>query len=546
MATLDPKKLFFDDQDIASLDVREVYNNFIKDIDTYRSHFNVMNGPLQDTLKKETIDSIISNTDITTGDYQESRCHTFYRMVGFPVVSSSGELYSPGYSRTVNLSSDKLNNHIKIANNLDPDVKDASRDRELRQAQISGIFAKQDINATALTVATQFIRNLDYLDVNKSISISNQSYIIEQRDNVNKILVDDSGNSPTVSYKNTKGKFALNQHILRPFIVDPRIDFTVIPAKNIICAPFLEDKSKTMLRPDVYLARPYIEKVLSLRCNISNKNTSTGDYVDNLISLINQDNVDAVLANNLDMLKNSNSKIELIIFAKLIKILRATTTRLYQATIKIREISTGIDGINWFPIPNVRGPEFGSKLRDITSAEDKNDKKIEKEIRDSLRKKIIDEINFDVGLGDATVGNFAFSGTNDIIFGQFSNVSKLYDQQIKKLKNNREQLGKEANTAISDIEIITGEVSGLGLIDIITINSALWIMDKAALLSLIDDDAFTRMYARPELQSEEVKARKTSGPAMDGNAALAEFELRISEISSLAQKFYDGNKSNIF
>ena len=67
------------------------------------------------------------------------------------------------------------------------------------------------------------------------------------------------------------------------------------------------------------------------------------------------------------------------------------------------------------------------------------------------------------------------------------------DSQLKDLIDQKNDLANKAFKAMGDIEIISGEVSGLGLLDILAIYTALWAMDEQALISMLDDQSFNRL-----------------------------------------------------
>ena len=95
-----------------------------------------------------------------------------------------------------------------------------------------------------------------------------------------------------------------------------------------------------------------------------------------------------------------------------------------------------------------------------------------------------------------------------------------------------------AETALKTIEIIMGEFSGLGLADILAIYTALWTIDLDALVSMLDDEAFDRMYQFfPQLHCPNVVARAVSGtPVLDIITVLNQFEQKVKEIYSIMDK----------
>src|SRR5260221_854893 len=149
MATT-PQPKFFDDQDIFDVDVDDLFNKFISPIDQIRSHFN----------------AIANNTqELNTPDYQESRFSAFYRMMGFPVVASVNNFYSPGFDPNLNMDKDSLSSYSNIANkvinNLDF-VRNQLDPRELNVEKIyKKAFATGGITSTAITIGSAFIRSFE-------------------------------------------------------------------------------------------------------------------------------------------------------------------------------------------------------------------------------------------------------------------------------------------------------------------------------------------------------------------------------------------------
>ena len=76
---------------------------------------------------------------------------------------------------------------------------------------------------------------------------------------------------------------------------------------------------------------------------------------------------------------------------------------------------------------------------------------------------------------------------------EIENISFTYSSVDEK--------GTKAVKALSNIEKIIGEGSGLGLIDVLAVYIALWSIDIGALVGLLDDRAYGRMLENnPELK----------------------------------------------
>ena len=80
-------------------DAVKSFTENIKNIDRLRSNINIDNNKdeLHNNLKdfiSGKIGTAVLSPETTP---QESRCHTFYRVVGFPIISKNNGIYNPGY-----------------------------------------------------------------------------------------------------------------------------------------------------------------------------------------------------------------------------------------------------------------------------------------------------------------------------------------------------------------------------------------------------------------------------------------------------------------
>lgn len=523
-----PQRPFFSTQDVVSPDVDLYYSKVIKDIDAFRSRFNGITTNLSRSISLKDLDAVFANNEMNSVPPQESRCHAFYRMVGFPVVAGDGvRLYSPGFDPDLNRDKDRIQKNLDIANSTLEKLKTILTERELYTKGSTNAFQNRDANATALAISAIYIRPFDkqFKQGVGPLEIDSQTVNVPDRKNVA------SDFSTDVAFS-TQSK-----HILKPFIVDPRIELTVTPAPNRICAPFLLDKTKTQLSQSTYLKRPYIERVMRVRFNNLNvlgqsNQGIVNQYVKDLISFVQtnsevtQPSLVEITANSLQSLHKS----EIMVFSKFIRIIEALVLELAKSFIEIDKIRKSM---NWKPIPSTNGPEFGSSLNEVDIS-DSNNKVIEKDIANLQMQKFLQETDFDIGLTSPDLGGFSFSNVDDIVFGSLKNVSQFYDKQLSTLNKRREELGNRANELLRRIEIITGEFSGLGLLDIIAIQAALWVIKPEALMGLIDDTAIARMQSDAKLKSELT----LPGSRLSPIEALTEFEKKLSEIYVLINAFY--------
>ena len=99
MAEKVPNQATVRDTQNFEIDIDKVYKDFISEIDSIRSIVNVSTPENESKLAKlneQTIAGIVNTLKVETYP-QESRCHAFYRIIGFPVINKSKDkMYNPG------------------------------------------------------------------------------------------------------------------------------------------------------------------------------------------------------------------------------------------------------------------------------------------------------------------------------------------------------------------------------------------------------------------------------------------------------------------
>jgi hypothetical protein len=517
----DPQDVFTDDQDIFNINIDDYFANFILPIDQIRSTTSATNPGAATTNSQEA---------------QESRLSAFYRMIGFPVVLSDGsDFYSPGFDPNLNTDVNSYQSVIKIAQTIFTDnvfISKQLNPRESKFLTYKAVWNNGGANAQAVMLGSLFIRSFDK-QFNDAVTDpltpgDNGLQIVNTREaEINRFFASRIAQIDT--------SLLITTHQLKPFIVDPRIDLTVTPAKNRICAPFLLDRSQTRIfQPQsgapVGLQRPYIEEVIGVRFNSRNK-LKNADLVNSTVAFIKNNStitdsqLIAISQNALSALYSS----ELAIFNNYFKAIRALVDLLHDSISNVESIR---QIINFQPIPDpVRGPENGGTLPSIDPTDDQNNLDPEIDIIKQTAKKDLTGSTFDTGLqGIPDPGDFVFSNLDDTVFNVTTTVTKSYDDTINKLSDKRDQLGNGGIDSLKTIEIIMGEFSGLGLIDIVAIQASLWVMDSDSLLGLIDSRARTRITNRPDI---DISA---ASPAAIADA-LTSFEGTLKNIYIFIQQY---------
>ncbi len=509
---------YMDEQNFE-VDVEAIYKNFIIEIDKIRS---------------------------TNKDVKESRCHAFYRLLGLPVISSDGEtLFSPGQEAPKENNNASINSaKTTVINNIKPDLFRLMDARENLPKEFLSIFFVQGLDASGLamssveprTFASPF-KNEDPLDT----KAENQSYTVELASRISSNLKDIADKGPTkLSGKRT--------HILKPLIVNPNIDIGVTPKANRICVPFLANKLETKLSDNVFLKRPFIEKICRERFSISQKSLFIGEHTAAMIESIKNDSSikdDELIKSVFDPALVTSEKIQ---FANTLNIIRSMLKKLSNAVDDVSYVLATDPNCreqaiyNWIPIPSKNGPEFGCTTQSLArQPPSEANRPGDKDIIHALYKREILTVNNKLKSQQAAdLGGFAFDNTEltpDVHSSEgWGDINK---QSLESLLQSRDAITNVANASLRDIEIIMGEFSGLGLCDILAISAAFWIVDKTTLINLIDDQAAKRMITDPNLQDSLAVARANTGHTMKPKDALTKFETKVKEVFNIMDKIYD-------
>jgi hypothetical protein len=471
-------------------------------------------------------------------------------MLGFPVVASDGSFYNPGFNPIGGKTLDKKQAvNAKIANSP---IQNLMSTRELLPLSLKKIFAKQDLSSSVYALVLRYTGPFQVLDDSKQpLDVDNQTFTVDARNTEialfasyneqmsDKILATSSAFGSTPVGQNFSG----GQHILRPFCVDPRIENTVMPDKNRICVPFLKDKTTTRLHANTYLMRPGLELIIRdrLQAQVEDKT-----FLNDIQKIISGDKSPSSSATSLDLetlrstvmaladqnklegndildIFNGFTSIQVETVSQLVKIIKVVIKQLYVAMQQIDEAKTKI---NWVPVPSVEGPGTGPQGAVLSRVGVNN---AGSEIDLKITELRIKKLNADRLMTDRKdLGTFASPFSSNLV----GEKAKTYDAQLQEEVQKRDRIADTGFRAMGVIETITGEISGLGLIDILSIYTALWAIDIKSLIGLLDDEAFQRLVTyNPTLKPLADQARGTNVLS-----ALGDFEHQLINILSFADK----------
>jgi hypothetical protein len=323
-------------------------------------------------------------------------------------------------------------------------------------------------------------------------------------------------------------------HILRPFVVDPVISKYCEPKANKVdvCVPFLNNDDREM-EPNVFLKRPGLEFILRIRLKAEREQESVtipSTYLDKLKELSNDENEKELY----EVISNSSGIDELTI-NNLLKTIKGLL-HIYISNIDIvKEVS---EKVVWTPLCSVNGPDGGTKITSgyILPRTYLSTWRIDRDIEILTIKSSIAKSQADLGEG-VSYSDFSIS--------EFQTLSKDYDNRLDELKSSKNSIETKGSDALRTIEIINGEVSGFGLIDILVIYTALWTLDINVLLGLIDDESIERLYNIEDLRTGSVVSRKNKiGNYLKIQDAYNKLEERIIALFEYCDRVYDVTARN--
>lgn len=478
----------------------------------------------------------IDTAQIDITNAQESRAHAFYRMLGLPVISANRTtFYNPGFNPSKNKK--EATDQANVSSNIDPIVTGLQARREQEARNRYNVFQRLGVEASIHALVLPIVKKFQVLDKNLQFDEKD-----EQRFNIpsRKLFIQSNftradGEDLTI-FKDT------GTHILRPFMVNPGIENTVMPADRIICAPFLKTKEDTRLEENTFLKRPGIEQILRLRLKAF-ENTGIVEQTIFQLDPTGEPDVDPDAPNIAELTLitkallsenkiNDNaaeaiiaSDVEVLNLNKLIQTIKGVIELLINEIEVIAEVSKKI---NWTPLPDERGPEFGSDV--VMLIKRNKTTKLEKKIKELHIKNISSSLQIDKS--DNDIGSFAMSF--------MENPEKTFESDINEAKQEKEELVRRGSKALANIEAITGEVSGLGLIDILAVYTALWAIDLDSLVNMLDANAFNRLYENnSELRAPAVQDRRNDANLMSIEDVMLTFEAQVISILSFADKLFE-------
>lgn len=535
-----------DDIQSIDFDIDSLYQRFIGPIEAKRSH-SAPNILLSNTVKTQTSDSVtqsaqvdLNNAYVDNNNPQESRASAFYRMIGLPIMDKNFNFYNGGFNPTKAQSA--LTKNSKISSSPDLNVLKMQTDREFDARKRIQIFQSSFVDSSVFALGQQYIKKFKIFSKPKFNDLDSQKFSIPDRQTFISQFYTNGDDTDINNF------FSSGTHIIRPLLNNAIIDNTIMPANRMVCAPFLKNKTDTRLEKDNYLDRPGIEFILRIRLQQISESDLISGIINDLdpnqnvtdiskadLSLIASALLDKNKITDSDILKTlGQSSVEINTINNLIKMIKGCVIELKNS---IDTINSTIQNIDWTPLPSELGSEDfkGLTISNIVLLKTSTSE-LEKRIKQLTIKSILAKQTSSVSESD--IGNFAFS--------YFEQTQKQFSDALNDASEQKNNYILYGAKALRNIEIIVGEISGLGLIDILAIYTALWAIDLDVLLSLLDNESFQRLTTNNELINSNVQKRIDNGgdATINLSDAMQKLENQITNILDFSDKLFDQTKEN--
>ena len=487
-------------QDISSqLNINSLVQKYISPIQKIRSLAKITPTGIKSNLLSEFGSVTIEN------EPQESLAHAFYRYLGLPVIAPDGSFYSPGFQPG---EIRKIKRKQEIANKLfGSELESMLFKRESLFQEKKSFFAFQDLRSSLLGVILKIPKSFNVFDPSKGpLEKDQQTFsILERKKEVENFIA----RNPQIEQQilNAQKSFSSScfssdltrgQHILKPFSLHPKIENSILPDDRQICVPFLSSKEKTNLSFFSDLLRPGIELLIQERISPSTNQS----WFSNFKKLLSNNKSTLLEEEQFQDLKNSISALllsseinnetilslldqnenNILIFDQIIKTIRFLVQKLVQALQSLDQIESEI---NWYPVFSPLGPIAGQSGSFLLSGNSQSFP-LEQKILELRIKKLDHEKGNNI-----SIENGSFASPFEI---QNSNIdSNLYSKALDEALQTKFLFGQQGFRALQEIEYITGEISGLGLIDVLIFYAALWIIPLSSLLGFLDFEAYNRV-----------------------------------------------------
>ena len=492
------------------------------------TNFDVISFARKILSEVENIRSFSKVTDEKTGEmfqlHSESRTNAFFRLIGLPMFVNikakedkkteaknaglEGKRHlTPGFSRTI---SPKLTSLYTIEHNGETDDGKlvVSRERSL-------LSIEQQIGTA---------------DSNEKMVEALKTPIPLQA-NVSSV----SGSTRTVFKQ------------LKPLITFYLPD-GVLPRGNEMARPFLSGQDDDLIDSETRLDKPFIETVIRIRLietaggGSKTNQTKDEDVTNSITDFLGLDkdgnSVFEQVFPNKDLLKHTDIR-EGFVIAKLTSALQLLANKWVALKNKQQRLASQVDFDITINSTSAKSSPFGRRASVSTIISD--DSVLGKQIKRASAKVAVEESFVSLLTSDDSANpnktTPKVKETKNIsksaLTGPFNEIINhdlmQYSKSLNDLKARSKKRSAELDKLRVELDLMTGEFTGLSMPDVIIVMMALFLISEKELVSLIDKES------RKEMEQDTVlkEALKSIGTPMDASEAVAALEKVVDSLYKL-------------
>jgi len=439
------------------------------------------------------VDSIRSFSDekstngVANGGYNESRVNAFFRLIGLPMFVNidpdkpSGTILNTSYSSYMYTNATSFTNMESVPSFTDVDNLNSS----LVNREASYIQEENRTDDDKCTAMTLSLKNM--IPLKPNLPDNTVGY----------------GRYPMSSSngKDSRSVFKMLFPLVPSFV-------KVNPVSRNVTRPFSDEQE---LYRDTILKKPFLETVLVMRyifgqsSSTQKGNENTATSIDNLMASTTEDQ-----ASKLSKILNAIQKgdaLEAFVVNQIFSSLKQICIK-HASLVAAQNALAAMGGEFTVSFQTESSKNiFGKKISPTTRSEFADDSKIGYNLV-KLKQRLAQEEAYLILLnGDSSIN--LSSGTNNSASSSMSSLfvdilAKNRDAIQKEIANQEEfykNISVQADTLRVEIDLLTGEFSGLSIIDVVAVIVGLFLIKKENLVKLLDRESRDLMASKPVFSS---------------------------------------------
>jgi len=462
---------------------------------------------------------------------KESRINAFFRLIGLPMFvtvkkkdkeSTTDDLkegnnhITPGYSQSF---SRKLSEYV-IDNSKD--VKTDLEKREMVLLKNEGDSGTDEMN-NAMTNAIIFPIPL----------LAN-------------IPQEASGNSKQMKAEDIRGIYKRDVFKKLKPLMTSYVNGGIKPCKNELARPFLRDPEEQLVDSETMLPKPFIETVIRTRlvsCSgggSAQQQENKQNFLDSLQQYLGDEDLSSIFTGNWKLFTNSDLLERFIVYR-----LVDSLTQLAAQWVELQKIQERLYTETTFKVviktTSSKQSPFGKRTEITADALMAEDSDLGKRLRDLRQKQVKQEALLSLLPTEDVVTNDKNSkikNTKNVALATLvtpfvtlisssliqiqKQISDINDEIIKK--------GREVEGLRLQTEMMTGEFTGLSIVDVVIVIMALFMIDKKDLINLLDSDSVEEMKKDPILETALYDLGIDSPSTQDAKTAVSNLEKMVDQL----------------